>query len=85
VLLVVGDRLRQIRFDSEKLSPEQWARIVDLTGLPEKAKAELEDYIGFYRSLRNDGRQHYGNVAERIKAVRGWEAAAERLNQSDVE
>jgi hypothetical protein len=76
VLFVVGNRLRQIRFDSEKLSPEQWARIVDLTGLPEKAKAELEDCIGFYRALRNDGRQHYGNVAKRIKAVRDWEAAA---------
>jgi hypothetical protein len=76
VLFVVGNRLRQIRFDSERLSPEQWARIADLTGFPDKAKAELEDYIGFYRSLRNDGRQHYGNVAKRIKAVRGWEAVA---------
>ena len=78
MLFVVGNRLLQVRFDSEKLSPEQWARITELTGLPAKAKAELEDYIGFYRALRSDARQHYGNVSERVEKVRKWEATALR-------
>jgi hypothetical protein len=78
VLFVVGNRLRQIRFDSEKLSPEQWDTIAGLTRFPEKAKAELEDYIGFYRSLRNDARQQYGSVSKRIKKVRHWEQEALR-------
>jgi hypothetical protein len=66
VLFIVGNCVRQVRFDSEKLSPEQWAKIAELTELPEKAKAQLEDYIGFYRAMRNDSRQQYGNVAQTI-------------------
>jgi hypothetical protein len=63
---IVGNRLRRVHFNSEKLSSEQWTTISELTGLPEKAKVELEDLIGFYRALRNDARQHYGDVAQGI-------------------
>jgi hypothetical protein len=66
VLFIVGNRLRRVRFDSEKLSSQQWTRISELTGLPEKAKIELEGLLGFYRELRNDARQHYGDVAQTI-------------------
>jgi hypothetical protein len=70
VLFIVGNRLRRVRFDSEKLSAEQWTTISELTGLPEKAKVELEDCIGFYRALRNDARQHYGDIAQGIMAYK---------------
>ena len=76
MLFIVGNRVRQVRFDSEKLSPEQWdkiaAGIAELTGLrlPEKAKAQLEDYIGFYRVLRSDSRQRYGDVAQVIEVYK---------------
>jgi hypothetical protein len=75
VLFIVGNRVRQVRFDSEKLSPEQWDKIAELTGaeltgLPEKAKAQLEDYIGFYRAMRKDSRQYYGNVAKTIQVFK---------------
>jgi hypothetical protein len=72
VLFIVGNRVRQVPFGSEKLSPAQWAKIAEFTesaestGLPEKAKAQLEDYIGFYRAMRNDSRQYYGDVAQTI-------------------
>jgi hypothetical protein len=78
LLFIVGNRLRQVRFDSEKLSCEQWAKIAELSGLPEKAKAELEDYIGFYRAMRTDARQQYPNVVTKIEDARKWEAAALR-------
>jgi hypothetical protein len=78
VLFVIGNRLREVRFDSEKLSSEQWAKITDLTGFPEKAKSELEDYIGFYRTLRDDARQQYRDVSRRVERVRQWEAEALR-------
>jgi hypothetical protein len=76
VLFIVGNQVRQVRYDSEKLSPEQWdkiaAGIAELTGLrlPEKAKAQLEDYIGFYRVMRSDSRQRYGDVAQTIEAYK---------------
>ena len=70
MLFIVGKRVLQVRFDSEKLSVEQCAKIADLTGIPEKAKAQLEDYIGFYRALRSDSRQHYGDVAQTIETFK---------------
>jgi hypothetical protein len=73
VLFIVGNRLRRVRFDPEKLSSQQWTRISELTGLPEKAKVELEGLLGFYRELRKDARQHYGGVAQTIMTFKNRE------------
>jgi hypothetical protein len=79
MLFIVADNtLKEVPFEAEKLSPEQWDKIARWTGLPEKAKSELEDCIGFYRALRNDARKEYGEVWERVKYVRRYEQEALR-------
>jgi len=58
MLFVIGGRLRRINHPA-CVTDQQWNEIVTLSGLPQEARAAIDDYIGLYRDLRRDAQGEY--------------------------
>lgn len=62
MLFVIGGELREVDCTGDiTIDDEQWASIEKLSGLPPKARHELNDYIGYCKELRNDSTDEFGN------------------------
>jgi hypothetical protein len=73
MLFVVGNGLREVPFDSGKMSDQQWNKISELSALPPEARTQLEEYIGFYRDLRRDAQHDYLGLWEILSDARNTE------------
>jgi hypothetical protein len=58
MLFVIGGELRDVHFPPA-IKDDDWPEIERLSGLPPKARSELDEYIGFCRQLRNDATLKY--------------------------
>lgn len=60
MLFLIGGELRERHFPT-LLTDDDWSELEKLSGLPPKARHELDDYIGFCRELRADATTKFGD------------------------
>jgi hypothetical protein len=76
MLFVVGGRLREVHFPAI-LQNGEWDEIKTLSGLPDKARPELDDSIGYCRQLLLDSKEKYGTLWDNaLAALREAERAS---------
>ena len=61
MLFVVGGKIQEVHYEPV-ISDDQWTTISELLGLPDEARVQLDDYIGYCRELRQDAKEQCGEV-----------------------
>jgi len=60
MLSLIGGELRFSTYPPVLTDP-QWNRIAELSGLPDEARVEIDDSIGYFRELKADAVQTFGD------------------------
>jgi hypothetical protein len=70
MLFLLGGRLREVHFQNPKITDELWSEITKVSGLPQEARAEVQDCIGLYRQLRRDAERENRGLWKKLAATR---------------